>query len=103
MSATSNKELDDVLNRVRAEVFAATAMWAPFNSQHEGFAVLDEELDEVIEQRDELWVAVKVNQKRRDLAATKEIAEKLAAEAVQVAAMAVRFAMDVCDEVNGRK
>jgi NTP pyrophosphatase (non-canonical NTP hydrolase) len=46
----------------------------PFNSTHEGFAVLKEEVDE-------LWDAVKSDASN----------EQLRVEAVQVAAMAIRF------------
>lgn len=63
--------------------------WPKFNSAHEGFAVLREEVDE-------LWEHVKTNQKRRDL-------EKMRKEAIQVAAMALRFAEECCDEKTGRK
>lgn len=74
---------------VQNEVDKATANWPPFNSAHEAFAVLKEEVDE-------LWDHVKTNQNHRDL-------EAMHKEAVQVAAMAVRFASEVCDEKNGRK
>lgn len=71
------------------EAHGAARKWPPFNSAHEGYAVLAEEVDE-------LWDHVKTNQKRRDLAAMR-------AEAIQVAAMALRFVVDVCDEERGRK
>lgn len=71
------------------EVESATAIWPAFNSAHEGFAVLKEEVDE-------LWDHVKTNQKRRDLPAMRR-------EAIQVAAMALRFASEVCTEERGRK
>jgi NTP pyrophosphatase (non-canonical NTP hydrolase) len=71
------------------ELEQARANWPKFNSAHEGFAVLREEVDE-------LWEHVKTNQKRRDLAAMKK-------EAIQVAAMALRFAEECCDETVGRK
>jgi hypothetical protein len=67
----------------------ASEGWPPFNSAHEGYAVLKEEVDE-------LWDHVKTNQKRRDLSAMRK-------EAIQVAAMALRFAYDVCNEEVGRK
>ena len=54
----------------------------PQASAHEGFAVLDEE-------RDELWDEVKANHPDRKA--------RMRAEAVQVAAMAIRFIEDVCD------
>jgi NTP pyrophosphatase (non-canonical NTP hydrolase) len=82
-------EVQRVLSDVEAELASATSEWPAFNSAHEGFAVLAEEVDE-------LWDHVKINQKRRDLAAMRR-------EAVQVAAMAVRFAAEVCDEERGRK
>jgi NTP pyrophosphatase (non-canonical NTP hydrolase) len=81
--------LPKVLADVYAEVARATDNWPAFNSAHEGYAVLAEEVDE-------LWDHVKTNQKRRDLAAMRK-------EAIQVAAMAVRFALEVCSEEAGRK
>lgn len=79
----------EILTAVQKEVETASAAWPPFNSAHEAFAVLKEEVDE-------LWDHVKTNQKRRDL-------EAMRREAIQVAAMAVRFASEVCDESRGRK
>lgn len=70
------------LNSVQDEVVAATRKYKPFNSCHEGFAVLAEEVDE-------LWDEVKVKQGSRDM-------EKLYNEAKQCAAMAVRFMVDCC-------
>lgn len=83
------KELDAVLNLVKCEVETAVDKWPPLNSAHEGYGVLKEEVDE-------LWDCVKVKQCNRDLSEMKK-------EAIQVAAMAVRFAIEVCDEINGRK
>lgn len=71
------------------EVNSARVNWPSFNSAHEAFAVLAEEVDE-------LWDHVRVNQQRRDLPSMRR-------EAVQVAAMALRFAGEVCDEERGRK
>lgn len=81
--------LADILDAVSLEVRNATEKWPPFNSAHEAYAVLAEEVDE-------LWDHVKTNQKKRDLADMQK-------EAIQVAAMAVRFALEVCDEERGRK
>lgn len=67
----------------------AARKWPAFNSAHEGFAVLCEEVDEL---KAHVWT----NQTKRDLA-------KMRAEAIQVAAMAIRFAADVCTEDVGRK
>jgi NTP pyrophosphatase (non-canonical NTP hydrolase) len=71
------------------ELEKATANWPEFNSAHEGFAVLLEEVDEL---KAHVWT----NQKRRDLPAMRK-------EALQIAAMALRFASECCDEGTGRK
>lgn len=67
---------------IREELGRTMAAFPPMHSAHEGFAVLKEEVDE-------LWDQVKVNQKRHDLVS-------MTNEAIQVAAMALRFAVDVC-------
>lgn len=89
MTDMDEPSLEDVLRDVGAEVSSAESKWPPLNSAHEAWAVLMEEVDE-------LWDHVRVNQKRRDLSAMRK-------EAIQVAAMAVRFVRDVCDGGNGRK
>ena len=66
----------DVLEEIRS----ARATHAPMRGAHEGYAVLLEEVDE-------LWDEVK--DRRRDVA-------KMRREAVQVAAMAVAFMVEVC-------
>jgi len=81
--------IDNAIDEVMVEIGAATTLWPPFNSAHEGYAVLLEEVDE-------LWAHVKTNQNRRDVTAMR-------AEAIQVAAMALRFALEVCGEETGRK
>ena len=83
------ESLDTILGEVGNEVLSAESKWPPLNSAHEAYAVLAEEVDE-------LWDHVKVNQKRRDLAAMRH-------EAVQVAAMAIRFIRDITDSERGRK
>lgn len=69
---------------VGAELKSATERYGAFNSAHEGYAVLLEEIDE-------LWAEVKKSPKKRDANLMRE-------EAVQVAAMALRFLVDVCSE-----
>lgn len=83
------KTLDDVLIEVGDEVVAAEAKWPPMNSAHEAYGVLTEEYRE-------LEAHVFLNQKKRDIEAMRK-------EAIQVAAMAVRFVRDVCDGGRGRK
>jgi hypothetical protein len=78
-----------ILTEIGAEVIQAESKWPPMNSAHEAYAVLLEEVDEL---KTHVWT----NQKRRDI-------EAMRAEAIQVAAMAVRFVRDVCDGERGRK
>ncbi len=75
---------------VLMELAHAQRQFKAFNSAHEGFAVLKEEVDE-------LWEEVRMRpgedptSKKVRLAAMRE-------EAVQVAAMALRFIKEVCDK-----
>ena len=79
MTASIFSQINEELGRAKA--------WPPFNSAHEGYAFMLEEVDE-------LWEHVKVNQKKRDL-------EAMRAEAIQVAAMAVKF-IEMIDAGRGR-
>jgi hypothetical protein len=81
--------ISSVGGEVVDEAIRASALWPPFSSAHEGYAVLLEEVDEL---KAHVWT----NQKRRNLT-------EMRAEAIQVAAMALRFALDVCSEERGRK
>lgn len=72
-------DLEGVLHEVRLEVEAALELFPPMNSPHEGYAVILEELDE-------LWDEVKANNGRTGAARN---------EAIQVAAMAVRYILDM--------
>jgi len=76
-------KLTIVASAARAEAYRAAELFSPFNSAHEGYAVLLEEVEE-------LWEEVKKNSKVRSK-------EKMREEAIQVAAMGIRFALDVCD------
>ena len=73
--------LSEALGLSRDEAQSAAEKYPPFRSAHEGYAVLLEEIDE-------LWDEVKKNPKNRD-------AVKMQEEAVQVAAMALRFLTDL--------
>ena len=75
-------ETQEVLYAVENEVVRAVSLHKPFNSPHEGYAVLLEEVDE-------LWDEVKKNHSRRDK-------DLMKTEAIHVAAMAVRFIKDCC-------
>lgn len=88
------KELDDLLKEqgkiyveitidVLREVKRATRSYKEFHNEHEGYAILLKEMDE-------LWDAVKLNVER--VPYKKEEMQK---EAKQVAAMAIRFLHDI--------
>lgn len=66
------------------ELERAQSAFGPFHSAHEGYAVLLEEVDEL---KVEVWKSPR----KRDVAAMRR-------EAVQVAAMALRFIDDCCSE-----
>ena len=72
------KTADEVMKEV---IRAKSIFTADFVNQHEGYAVLLEEVDE-------LWHEVKKNQRNYDLAEQRK-------EAIQVAAMAIRFATEL--------
>lgn len=82
----TSHDLISIFYGIRGELERA-AKWPAFNSAHEGYAILAEEVDE-------LWAHVKVNQKKRDL-------DAMRAEAIQVAAMAVTF-VQMIDAGRGR-
>ncbi len=87
--------VDLVLADVEIEIVRAKTLHGatPFHSAHEGFAVLDEE-------RDELWDEIKTNPKAyataMDPFGTKAWRNRMRKEAIQLAAMAVRFVAEVC-------
>jgi len=72
----------DLWVEVQEELARAQELHEPFNSAHEGYAVILEELDE-------LWEEVKKKREAR-------LTTKMRREAVQVATMAIRFIKDVC-------
>lgn len=78
--------VDAVTTEVLHEVLRAMAKFKPFNSAHEGYAVLLEEVDE-------LWGEVKKNQHVRDR-------PLMRTEAIQCAAMAVRFILDIANDAE---
>lgn len=82
MRNNMNKRLDEIIAQVRIEVDYATNLYPEFNSCHEGFSVLNEEVFE-------LWEEVRVKQGKRDI-------NRLRQEASQIAAMAIRFIYDNC-------
>lgn len=76
--------LDNALGAVRTEAMQATARFDPMNSPHEAYAVLLEEVDELND----------------EYAKGKGRSVDAGAEARQVAAMAVRYLVDICSGVR---
>ena len=72
------------IEHMKAEFWKAQSAFPPFHSNHEGYAVILEELDE-------LWEAIKTNP-YGPFSSSSEIES----EAIQVAAMALRFLVDRC-------
>lgn len=85
----SEAEVSATIYAMREELEKAMKNWPAFNSAHEGFAVLLEEVEEL---KKHVWQ----RQHARSL-------DEMRKEAVQVAAMAIRFAVEVCNEKRGRK
>ena len=69
---------------IRNEYRNATEKYPKMVSAHEGYAILKEELDE-------LWDEIKKKNADHNL-------DLMRKEAIQVAAMAIRFIIDVCDK-----
>jgi hypothetical protein len=73
-------KISDIIDSVIAELASAETKFPPFNTPHEGYAIILEEMDEV-------WECIKANHGH-------EIREEM----IQVAAMAIRFIKDCCPE-----
>jgi hypothetical protein len=71
----------DLLSKVSAEVDRARSLYPRFNSLHEGYAVMLEEVEE-------LWEMIR---KSKELNAD----DRMRDEAIQIAAMAIRFIEDL--------
>ena len=74
-------KLDNILEAVHDELIRAERLHGKFNSIHEGYAVLLEEVDE-------LWDQVKLKTSKRD-------PDNMRTECIQIAAMAARFYVDL--------
>jgi len=77
-----------IAREIANEFYRACTRFPQFNSGHEGYAVILEEMDE-------LWTEVKDN--KRDYLTRRR---DMRAEAIQVGAMALRFIYDLCDGGN---
>lgn len=79
MTAVEEKFIEDV----QREYDQATSIHGGFNSAHEGYAVILEELEE-------LWNEVMQKRHLRDKVHMRK-------ECVQIAAMAMKFAVTICE------
>ena len=82
-------QLEEIFQLVKEQVETNQRNWEAYNSAHEAFGVLLEEVDEL---KAHVWT----KQKNRDLDAMRR-------ECFDVAAVAIRFAFDICNEERGRK
>jgi hypothetical protein len=73
-------EIQEIMDCVFRELSRATKLHGPFNSTHEGYAIILEELDEA-------WDDIKANR-------VKESKQEM----TQVAAMCIRYIMDTRTE-----
>ncbi len=76
------EDYEKTISEVLKEVIRAKTLFpVDFHNQHEGYAVIREEIDE-------LWDEVKKNQRNYDIANQRK-------EAIQCAAMCIRFATEL--------
>ena len=87
-----SEDVHRALLLVKAELLEALNSYPPMATPHEGAAIIREEWDE-------LWDIVKVSKYAR-VGYQPELIRKdltlMRSEAIQIAAMAVRFVIDVC-------
>lgn len=100
---TSKVILKTIYYKIAKEVELAQGKYHPFNSNHEGYAVLLEEIEEFEDEikivvkpyltirmkSDKLWKLIKVSKSTKATAGMKK-------ECIQIAAIAVRFIEDLC-------
>jgi len=77
-----------VATEVRNELTKAVAAFPAMRSAHEGYAIILEEIEE-------LWEAIRNNK-------SDEANDRQRKEAIQVAAMAMRFVIDISDQGKHR-
>jgi hypothetical protein len=80
-------QIDEVLGTIREELVKAVSKFGAFNSAHEGYAVILEEVDE-------LWDEIKANK-------VDGATDRQRGEALQIAAMGARFLLDIKPEAPG--
>lgn len=94
-----NAVSEDVAKLVEKELESANAQFEPFHSEHEGWAVMQEEAEELREEceniemaMEQIWHRIRIGLPTATYAAlVEQTAEAAACEAVQVAAMARKY------------
>jgi hypothetical protein len=96
---------DMIETMILSELCEAEKKFKPFNSGHEGWAIIKEEIDElnievsmINEYEKELWLDVKTDNETRKLFEVRRIYDNsidIIKEAIQVAAMCKRFQKDL--------
>jgi hypothetical protein len=89
--ATDADFLTHTLKLIVNEYSSARESHQPFPTMHHGYAVIKEELDE-------LWDEIKLNPNKMSDANRILWRQDIKNEAVQIAAMALRFVIDLCKE-----
>lgn len=92
-----------ISNLIDTELTRASEMFGKFNSGHEGYAIIAEEVDELNdeiaylnESKEKFWKRIKQNTyQEADLDRIIYYAENAVYEAIQVAAMAKRYKVDL--------
>lgn len=82
IAALQKKIRGEILDQVEWELIEAERKYSDFASAHEGYAVILEEIEE-------LWDEVRKKKDSRSVG-------RMEKEAVQIAAMAIRFVKNIC-------
>jgi len=75
-------DIKELIEQVENEFERASKLYHKFHSNHEGYAVLKEEVDE-------LWDEIKKSKETKGN-------DKMKSELIQIAAMAIRFIDNLC-------
>lgn len=100
---------DDVQKLVQKELNNANEKFALFNSPHEGYAVIKEEIEECMDDTTEIleafaaaWYKIKNNDYAfNEIREVKNFAEHLATEAIQVAVMCDKYNLSLAGNEEG--
>ncbi len=99
---------NDIQKLVQKELNGANKKFPLFNSPHEGYAIIKEEIEECMDNANPMfetfaaaWYHIKNNKNAFDeIRQVKEFAEKLAIESIQVAAMCDKYNLSLAEDVG---